>query len=92
MKKTNVISGACFGYFDPEFDECNECGISASCINAARSDKIEEIRAIAKINIPQVDELVRQWNPDAPVLSEDPVSKEQRLSLKENDSEDSLDE
>ena len=60
-KKTNFISGSCFGYFDVKFEDCQKCKIKDSCQNATNSDQVEEVRRIFKIKNSQVDELVNIW-------------------------------
>ena len=86
MKKTNIISGACFGYFDDSFADCLKCKIAESCYQATHSDKVMEVRAIPKTIHTQVDSLVKEWKPKGPVPVEVPNFQEQELfPLEEED-------
>lgn len=62
MKKTEVSSGACFGYFDSdEFEECLECKLSRECEKATKSILVEEVRRKEKRSRRQVEEIARKF-------------------------------
>lgn len=61
MKKTNIVAGACFGYFDQNFPDCRKCGIASGCRSATGSERVQEIRSIAKLTHAQVDQLAGAW-------------------------------
>lgn len=79
MKKTCIISGACFGYFDEAFSDCCKCKIAESCYNATHSEKVLEIRAIPKLNYSQVDKLVKEWRSKGSIPLDVPSFQEQAL-------------
>ena len=62
MKKTEVISGVCFGYFDAEnFEECKECLCAKECEKATASDKVEEVRNIHISSEKTLEKVVNSW-------------------------------
>lgn len=81
MKKTNIIPGACFGYFDETFGDCRRCRISGSCYRATHSDAAQAVRAIAKTTCAQVDELTRKWLPKSAA----PLGPQQEARAEQNE-------
>ncbi len=64
MKKTNIISGACFAYYDELFEDCRLCKIRQNCQRASVSASASQIRALAKYRSAVIDNLVAQWSTD----------------------------
>lgn len=62
MKKTNMVDGACFGYYSKESTECSICKISKSCENATSSEKVKEVRAAKKNTKAIVDKFVKEYS------------------------------
>ena len=62
MKKTNIVDGACFGYYSKELKECSVCKISESCKNATSSEKVQEVRATKKNTKAIVDKFVKEYS------------------------------
>ena len=62
MKKTEVVCGACFGYFNAEkFDECRSCKLSLACEKASVSEKSEEIRKQEKKDLSKIHEIAKEF-------------------------------
>jgi len=77
-KKTNIVSGACFGYFDRTFEECRKCKTMSSCYCATNSEQVEVVRVIPKLTNASVDKLVDKWKPEKPITIEEIDEREER--------------
>lgn len=60
-KKTEVIDGACFGYYDEEFKECLVCKISKACSKATSSDRRDDVVKSPKNSDEELKKLVLEW-------------------------------
>lgn len=75
-KKTNIVDGACFGYFDRTFEDCRKCKAMSSCYCATNSEQVAVIRAIPKLTNTVVDQLVESWKPEKPITIEEIDARE----------------
>lgn len=57
-KRTLVANGACFGYYDEDFSECEKCKIKEACHRATDSSLCEEVRKEPKRSDTDVMEAV----------------------------------
>lgn len=63
MKKTKVICGACFGYFNAiEFEECRSCKLSEACEKASVSKRSEEIKRQEKKSYDVIEDLKKEFS------------------------------
>lgn len=76
-KKTTFREGACFGYFDREFEECCKCKLMTSCYRATKSDQVEEIRSIPKTTTVIIDDLSKKWKQEKELTIEE-ISETER--------------
>ena len=63
MTKTEIMNGACFGYYDAvKFEECRNCKISAVCEKATSSSEVSEIRKIDKRSEKDLNRLIERFS------------------------------
>ena len=59
-KKTEIVPGACLGYYDESFKECLGCACRQVCYNITKSSNCGNIREIPKTNSAIVDEIIQK--------------------------------
>ena len=58
----NVVDGACFAYYDEDFEDCKKCKIKVPCKKATESNEVNEVRKQVNNDSAKIQELTEKYS------------------------------